>query len=291
MQQNSSFVNKSANFSQTLLLKNILKPCLEAVNAVTLRNNVDDHTKQTNYYIIPNNNVKYYMFVVPKNKLDASNKSFDILYMFPDKQTQIDLQSNHVIYNTISDFCTEIDSVFDKLLLLEGYLYKEDTKIHYLITDILYEHDHVVTGDYCFRYSYIESMYNTLSKCENINNHMSINVHPVFNSRTESIMSIFKTNFKFKSQLRADEYIDNYKKTRKVHPIPQGMSKKKIVRNKLFPDVYDVYDCLKGNHQALLYVKGLKESKILKQKFADNDILYMDCTFNVTYNKWQPVLE
>jgi hypothetical protein len=294
-----SFLNKSVNYSQTELLKlNILSPLLVSYNDFLIKKdnksdiNLDINTGISYDYLIPNNNKKYYLLITKKHLLETNNslddknrqtKSYDILYLYPDQ------------YNSekdnCSDFYMEIDHTFNDELLLEGYLYKNENKYHYLLTDILIKNKKIIDVSFELRYTLLNEIIKTIRmEClKELNNHMTINIHPVFDMANTCFVKIFKNNFTYKDKIVAVENISNFVKNRYVDKIrPSDIKRVEIGR---YTDVYNVYNSDTNNHEGILYVKGIMESKRLKEMFDQNNIktITLKCCWNTKFSKWQPI--
>jgi hypothetical protein len=297
----SSFINKNANVSQTVLLTSILKPLLENYNKFLLSR--DNLNLNCEYHLIPNNNQKYFLYISQKNKLErigSNQKNYNILYFFPDKISKEYYSNNKLEYNKLSDFYIEIDLVFSYDILLEGYLYRsKEGKLHYLLTDILYKNTDLITFDYKLRYNLLNEIFMPLKKnLINLNDHLYINLHPMFNNINENMITIFKHNFIFKEQLCCLEKIELFSKERSIivdYPSEGNTQENtkdyviKLIEKTKYADVYNVFDKVTNNKQGILYIKGVKDSKYIKELFNknSNSIIEHECIFNKNFNKWQ----
>jgi len=297
-----SFLNKSVNYSQTDFLKTkILSPLLVSYNEFLIKKdnrsdiNLDVNTGISYDYLIPNNNKKYYLLITKKRLLEPNSvndkeknfnnnrsNSYDILYLFPD-------QFNSETDNC-SDFYMEIDPVFSDELLLEGYLYKdEQNKYSYLLTDILIKNKKIIDVSFELRYTLLNEIIKGIRmEClKELNNHMTINVHPMFDMENTCFVKIFKTNFVYKDQITAIEHVSKFTKRRYVDKI-KGNDIKRLEIGK-YTDVYNVFNSDTNNNEGILYVKGINESKQLKNMFKDKKTIILKCSWNVTFSKWQPI--
>ena len=297
----SSFINKNANVSQTVLLTSILKPLLENYNKFLLSR--DNLNLNCEYHLIPNNNQKYFLYISQKNKLErigSNQKNYNFLYFFPDKISKEYYSNNKLEYNKLSDFYIEIDLVFSYDILLEGYLYRsKEGKLHYLLTDILYKNTDLITFDYKLRYNLLNEIFMPLKKnLINLNDHLYINLHPMFNNINENMITIFKHNFIFKEQLCCLEKIELFSKERSIivdYPSEGNTQENtkdyviKLIEKTKYADVYNVFDKVTNNKQGILYIKGVKDSKYIKELFNknSNSIIEHECIFNKNFNKWQ----
>lgn len=263
-----SFINKSVNYSETILLKSkLLKPVLAEINKI--KKQEKKHNVQETNILIPNNNNKFFLFVTQKNKIMDTQDTSNILYFFSS--------------NNKKEFFIEINFCWSSTLLMEGYLYEDN---NYLLTDILYK-DNPITVDYLFRYGLLNELTHNLTLTK-LNNHLTINIHPIFTTENETIINIFLNNFKFKDSILALETITSYSKLTKLLPSSKQNTQMSIKKTK-YADVYNVYDS-DFNHVGILYVKGLRESKFLKTIIKSQEYTLLQCSFNTHVNKWQPIL-
>lgn len=293
-----SFLNKSVNYSQIDLLKtNILKPLLKSYNDFLLNRDDDDdvYTQNSYDYFIPNNNKKYYLLITKKKllekKLDKRESQYEILYFFPDTQIENDLntQISKDIKST-DDFFMEIDSVFKDDLLLEGYLYDNNGYYEYLISDFLIKNGDIVDVSFELRYCLLNELLKSVnnSVLKRLNDHMTINIHPIFKYENINFIKIFKNNFVYRRSIVCLEQISNFKKKRWVEKCES--SDNKIILKTNSSDIYNVYDTKSNNYLGILYVKGIRESKILEEMFKDDDNITLKCSWNKRFYKWQPIL-
>lgn len=294
----SKFLTSSVNYSETNVLLKYLSPILESYNQEIIFETKKLVNKQYEY-IIPNNNNKYYLFIVNKNDITSNdiNSKYKILYFFPD--TQEDIYNNITTKQCRSDFYVEIDnyktSFTNSNYLFEGYYY--ETHKHFLITDVLAIDSKIIKCDYSLRYSLIYKLINN-QNLTNLNGHLTINIHSIFELDFENydndiqgsqLFNIFKNNFIFKQDICAIEYINmvSFKKYRELIDVKYKEDNKTITKSK-YIDVYQVFNSTSNNLEGVLYVKGLKESKLLKDMFLKKDIIELKCVFNNTFKKWQP---
>lgn len=285
-----SFIDKSANYSQTTFLKTkLLAPVLNSYNTFVLNSKNVIHP---DIYISLNNNKKYYCYITKKRSIEQCKEDYDILYFFPDEIGKEELNKLEVEH--VTDICVEINGRFTDSFLLEGYLYKtDDNKNVYLATDILLKNENVVSCDYPLRYALLSELIFSLKSINNMNNHLTLGVHPVFHIDNENILKVFQHNFIFKQQLFCVEKIENFRKTRQRIQAQdnEGVFQKRISPTPL-SDVYNVFDVTTGNHEGILYVKGIKESKKLKdltqKRTAD---AFITCSYNIHFKKWQPAFD
>jgi hypothetical protein len=291
-----SFINKSVTYSQISLLKqNILLPLLQMYNEHLLKvkssNKTFDKDINTGLsfdYIIPNNNKKYYLLITKKSYLESgSNSNYNILYFFPDENV------NET--NTIGDFFLEINNLFNDDFLLEGYLYKaSDNNYEYLLTDILFKNKSILNMSYDLRYVVLNEILFSITreKLKALNNHMTINVHPIFNEQNQNLIKVFRHNFIYKNEIYYLERVKDFEKTRFIGITDKRDSEKYIEVGK-YTDVYNVYNKNSNNFEGILYVKGISESVKMKQLFKTDGCkrILLNCTFNINFKKWQPVFQ
>ena len=291
-----SFINKSVNYSQTVLLKtSLLAPMLNSYNNFLLFNKnkeKDDIWSQLDYNIIPNNNKKFYLLICKKSELDHSKDNFNTLYFFPDNNTEITFEHEKVNSNHISDFFLEINNLFTDNFLLEGYLYNNNGSYEFLISDILFKNEVLINCDYPLRINLLNEIIMPIQKkLVHLNNHLTINLHPIFNSTNENIINIFNNNFIYAKELNSFECINNFYKSRYIKKFPQKNEKEEVLKyieRGNYTDVYNIYNIDTGNSDGILYIKGLAESKLLKTKFKDNKNITLKCVYNNIFKKWQP---
>ncbi|NBO99360.1 MAG: hypothetical protein EBU90_04430 [Proteobacteria bacterium] len=326
-----SFINKSVNYSETVLLKSQLAPLLKEYNELVLSKisaNKTNPFSSAQYFIVPNNNIKYYLYITHKQRLEPCRESYNILYFFPDDYT-VDFvkESTPIKQNYITEFCLEIDRRFDREYIFEGYLYQNESSNNtqtFLITDILYQQTDssngsgtgigtgiatgigsgstsgtncVVDCDYALRYTLVNEILYSKPGLTALNNHINIGIHPVLSHDAENMVSIMENNFVFARQLSSIERIENFTKTRTqkqtIDDSTQLHATNKLITKGVFPDVYTVQDATTLDQQGILYVKGLKDSKSLKALFQkqDNNGITLPCRYNVSFDKWQPVFD
>lgn len=303
-----SFINKSVNYSETFLLKSQLAPLLKMYNDVVLAkisaSKTNPFTSAT-YFLVPNNSIKYYLYITNKQRLENCRETHNILYFFPDDYTvQHVKQFDPIKQNYITDFYLEIDQRFNREYLFEGYLYQNESSNNtqtFLITDILCQGNEsdssnkfsVIDCDYALRYTLVNEVLYSKPGLTALNNHINIGIHPVIPHESENMVSIMENNFVFSSQLCSIENIQNFSKTR-IQKQPMQSVEDKVISKGGFPDVYIVKHATTLDQQGILYVKGLKESKQLKGLFATcngkNEIT-LTCRYNTSFNKWQPIFE
>lgn len=292
-----SFLNKSVNYSQTdFLKKNILSPLLNSYNEflLNIKQTVvfdkDVNTGNSYDYLIPNNNKKYYLFVMKKNTLENQKTNYEILYFFPDQYNNFEYKDDINIQMNISDFCLELDSIFNDELLLEGYLYKNDEKYEYLVTDILMKNKQIINVSFELRYVMLNEIIKKIGRerLQYLNNHMTINIHPIFDIENEKMIKLFKDNFIYKNQIDCIEKISQFSKRRFVYTKNMCNELKNIKMGK-YTDVYNVYNTNTNNLEGILYIKGIQESKMIKELFKNASIITLKCKWNQNFCKWQPI--
>ena len=249
-------------------------------------------------YIIPNNNKKYYLLILNKHDITPNNMNskYKICYFFPDTYH---ISNGILDKNTMSDFYVEIDSnktQFDKnIYLFEGYLYGDSSK-HYLITDVLSIDGKIISVPYSIRYNII----NQIISCQNLSNlngHLSINIHSIFDVddndidlQSEQIFHMFKNNFLFNDEISSLEFIEEntVEKINKTTKKNDSIQTKRITKGKYF-DVYNVFDVETNNFENILYVKSLNDSRKLRSMFETKDQIDLKCKFHEYFKKWYPI--
>jgi hypothetical protein len=298
-----SFVTKSANYSQSVLLKNkILRPLLKLYNDYLLKQNIlkdkfclnkDINTGTSSEFIIPNNNKKYYLFITKKSHLEKTKENYNILYFFPDDYSINSFESNNIVKNTLSDFYLEINNEFADEYLFEGYLYNDNDKQQFLITDILIKNNTVVSMDYNMRLTVINEIILDIN-LQDLNNCTSINLHPVFSKENENLIKIFKKNFIYRSDICCIELINNFTKTRFVD-VRNIEDCNKTIQPGKYSDVYNVYNIETNNYEGILYIKGLKESRYIRNLMALSKTglqkIILKCKYNYEFKKWHHIIE
>jgi hypothetical protein len=298
----SKFIASSVNYSETNVLKSkYLSNILELYNQEILSeskkliNNVQK-------YIIPNNNNKYYLLIVNKNDITPNNinTKYKIFYFFPDSMDED--RNNKLIKNTKSDFYVEVDNYKANFsssnYLFEGYLYTSNDQNHFLITDILAVDSKIIKCDYSLRYALIYKLIAT-QQLNNLNGHLYINVHSIFELTTDSyepdiqtsqIFNMFKNNFIFKEEISTIEYVNEVSLKKQKEVLQTKILKSiKIITKGKYIDVYNVFNTETNNIEGILYVKGLKESTYLQKLCSLSDSFELNCEFNNNFKKWQPI--
>ncbi len=290
MQPNTSFINKSVNHDQSILLKTkYLAPLLRSYNARIQTNQPFDGGKQT--FIIPNNNRKYYLYVTSKSSIETCKENYNLLYFFPSDNTVKYYSQCKTTKHVISDFYLEINNSFNNEMLLEGYLYEVNGKYTYLLSDILVRDGDVVDCDYALRHCLLNELVFEGKDLRYLNDHLTIGVHNVFRTDNENMIAVFQNNFIFRHQLCAVEKINNFSKQQFVTEANKHDKQlAKRIENGKYADVYNVYNADNGDHEGILYIKGLKASKYIKAKLQNKSFILQDCVFNSTFGKWEPLL-
>jgi hypothetical protein len=243
--------------------------------------------------LIPNNNRKMYLYVVNKGVVDGSKDMYNILYFFPDEFSEMWYkENNYCLENAISDFYLEMDHVLNDSYLFEGYLYKRDDKMDFLMTDVLMKNGNVVMCEYALRYAMLSEIlyYDIKRPLKDINNHISINIHPIVLKSSEMLIKILKSNFIYKDQICCVEHIVNFRKKRYVEDIIENKKGLKKIEKGKYTEVYNVYNDVTNDKEGILYVKGIKESKKLRELFNDGEVrVVLECVYNVKFSKWEPI--
>lgn len=279
-----SFINKNISYSQTSMVKTkLLKPLLTKFNSF-LENKKDTFLFEEHQCIIPNNNKKFYCFIIKKNQLEDTKENYNILYFFSEYNNN----------NEFVDFFIETEFLFNENILLEGYLYDYPNNTSFLATDILIKNEEIINADYLFRYTLLnELIYPINLNLKKINNNITIGVHSLFNNENKNMIDIFKNNFIYKNEICCVEIVNNFNKKRYIDDSNiELQNENKIIEKTNYTDVYNVFNLQTKEAEGILYVKGIKESAELKVLFKNNDnqIVTTMCEFNNKFNKWQPIL-
>lgn len=277
------FLNNSVDYCEEYMIKTTLHKYIETYNMFLYNYNckLNLSDKESNI-IIPNNNKKYYLFIQKKN---AKNTT---LFFFPDLISKKYFNDFLLVKNTIDEFFIECDIIFeDHCYLLEGYLYENEGKKHFLISDILFKGNMIVEQSYEYRFNLIKSLfYKKIHMMSDINNLLSISIH---NHIQEHLLPIFLNNFKWKEQIICVEIVNNFEKNRKFLKRENkncDQMLKKIVKTKV-SDVYNVYNIETNNFEGNLYINSIKTSKYVSGLFQNQDELKLECCFNTYFQKWQ----
>lgn len=263
----SKFINTCVNYSEINVLKNLLKPLLIDFN----NHLVDVNEKQFNLrndqdIVIPNNGIKYYMFVSPK-----VSTNFKTLYFFPENFT-----CEHY------EFFMEVENSMFKheKYLFEGFLYNNN---NFLVSDILFINTNLVKTDYYTRFNLIND--NIPKPIHNINGFFNISIHHYLSGY--DLLQFFSNNFFFKNELTQLEIINNnnFQKTIKLLQSEKLNSNKLIEKTKIV-ELYNVYNLETKNHEGVLYIKSIKDSKIIKDLCKNKDSTIIECKWNKIFNKW-----
>ena len=283
MSNELKFLNNSVDYSEEYVIKNVLYKYIETYNMFLYNYNskLNLSDKDSNI-IIPNNNKKYYLFIQKKNIKNTT------LFFFPDLISKKYFNDFLLIKNTIEEFFIECDIRFDdNSYLLEGYLYENEGKKHFLISDILFKGDTLVECQYEYRFNMIKDLfYKKISVKEKINNLLSIGIHNYIN---EDILPMFLNNFKWREQIICIEYINNFEKNKKLLSQKNKMNNKtlkKVIKSKI-SDIYNVHNIDTNNFEGHLYINSIKMSKYISSLFKDSDTLKLQCSFNTYFQKWQ----
>ena len=171
-------------------------------------------------------------------------------------------------------------------------MYKgSDNNYEYLLTDILLKNKSILNVSYELRYVVLNEILLSITreKLKALNNHMTINVHPIFNEQNQNLIKVFRHNFIYKNEICYLERVKDFEKTRFVGITDKQDCEKYIEMGK-YTDVYNVYNKNSNNFEGILYIKGISESVKMK-RLINNNIKHtlLNCTFNINFKKWQPV--
>lgn len=263
----SKFIDSCANYSEINVIRKLLKPLLNDFNNHLVNINKKQFNLKNDYnFLIPNNGIKYYMFLTSKPK-----SKFKTCYFFPDKFTN----EHDEFFIEINDFGFEKDSY-----LFEGYLYNTDT---FLISDLLFIDSKLLEIDYITRHTIINSIFTR--QHNNINGFFNIGIHHYL--RNENLLPIFLENFIFKNTLKQIEHLNNINFEKTIENIDNNKQTcKKIIEKTKLVEVYNVYNIESKNNEGLLYIKSIKDSKKIKELFKNTDSTTLECNWNSNFNKW-----
>lgn len=308
-----SFITKSAGYSETeelktKFLKNVCEDIISTIRNLKIEksNFYKDRTdtgEADDEIFIVNNNKKYYVYFIPKKMVSNCDNEYNLLYFFPDEKTVSFFKNDKINSNVISDFYIETEIKFKNIVscLFEGYMYKiSDNNYHYLITDILYINSNqdinVLQLDYISRFALLNEFF--INKPElsikNINNNINVGIHQIFSKSKKNMINIFKNNFIYKQELCCIETVNKKSFNKKSFIEPNNQIQSKLIeRSDKFVDVYNVYDINTMNHDGILYIKGLVESRQMNQIFGNKSKIgereIIKCKWNSHFNKWQPI--
>ena len=306
----TKFLNNSVDYCEEYGIKKSLSKYIQAYNKYLYNYKKGIHLNDNKEceLFIPNNNKKFFLYIFKHNV-----KNSYVLYFFPDKNCKMYFSNFLLIKNTINDFFIECDMKFDdQSYLLEGYLYGNSSKQHFLITDILFRNGNIIQSDYSNRLHLInELFFNKISKMNNINNVLSIGIHNCIN---HFLINVFLNNFIWKNEIICIETIRNFEKKTEFLPVQnkntgscftqartdsgsQNVSSKKIVKTKV-SEIYNVYNIETNDFEGILYIDTLKTSRYLLSLFKvsdtctqsrdrEHDEIIYDCIFNTYFQKWQ----
>jgi len=304
----TKFLNNSVDYCEEYGIKKSLCKYIEIYNKYlyNYKKGIHLNDNKESELFIPNNNKKFFLYVFKHNI-----KNSYVLYFFPDKNCKMYFSNFLLIKNTINDFFIECDIKFDdQSYLLEGYLYGNSSKQHFLITDILFKNGNIIQSEYSNRLHLInELFFNKINKMNNINNVLSIGIHNCIN---HFLINVFLNNFIWKNEIICIETIRNFEKKLDFLPVQntntesegKKVSSKKIVKTKI-SEIYNVYNIQTNDFEGILYIDTLKTSRYLLSLFnqheerqdpdsvtrQDHDEIIYDCVFNTYFQKWQIILQ
>lgn len=306
MSVETKFLNNSVDYCEEYTIKNMVCKYTDMYNKFlyNYKKKVNLNDNKDSEKIIPNNNKKFYLFIYTSGNAHSMFKSkksdkCNTLYFFPDKKCKSYFDDYLLVKNTIDEFFIECDlKLEDPVYLLEGYLYGDNEKKHFLITDILFKGNNIIECDYEGRRDLINDLFmDKIDKMKNINNILSIGIH---NCMQNHLLNIFLNNFIWKNDIVCIENVCNFEKntlflsenTLENKPVKNENVKdnidKSIVKTKV-SDIYNVYNINTNDYEGLLYISTLKMSKHLKCLFQNTEQLTLKCSFNKNFQKWQHI--
>lgn len=280
-----SFIKNSVNYSQTDVVKKQLRKVLQACNDVALRalrtpsNQFTAQQRDAAVAVTPNNGKKYYTYVFRKTLVEdgsSPSQDYDVMYFFPDPTA---LSTDRLQQFRLSDFYVETQRLFDTDVLFEGYMYDNN---EYLVTNVLFKGGVAVDPaavDAETRFCMVnELLFPLLPKLKNLNDTVTVGIHPFLSSSRVSYSALMLHNFKHKAELAADCDL----------PSEVAVTQKLVTKTKL-PDVFMVAQAETRCPEGMLYVPSVKHSKYLRTLFAATDTTALDCVYNRNFKKWQVV--
>ncbi len=270
-----TFINKSVTYSQTIMLRKQLAQVLNKINDCYSSSSKKPFENES-YYLIPNNGVKYYLYITNKSDFENGNKDFNLLYFFSKLNTE---------------FCIEIEKHFAEPILLEGFMYNaKNNKKHFLVTDILYKNDSVLEYDYLMRYSLLNKLIKPMNA---LNDFISVSLHHILHVENEKMVKIMFNNFIYKNQLNSIETVYKYVKENSKYKCLQNQdTQNKLILKTNLPDVYIVKNIDTCKKEGILYIKGIEESKKVANLFkSDTESCSILCKYNNTFYKWEPIID
>jgi hypothetical protein len=221
-----------------------------------------DNKKNTYNFVLPNNGNKYYLYVT---SVSHSNPTYGnpgvILYFF----------------GKSDEFCLEINSngVNNKLLgcLFEGYIYEEDRKYTYQVSDILYKNEkHLEKLSFSKRQMILSDiLYSPIVQSiiyKDLNTTFTIDIACVF-YKNDNLDTLIKFNKFYRYFVYYDYINDNGSKYRDI--LEKDDRKEHLVIKKgEKTEIYNVYNPKNMDFLGILYVPSLSVSKYLKNTFAGN---------------------
>lgn len=213
----------------------------------------------TNLYFVLNNNNKWYCLI-------TLYESSNYLFFYDNKG---------------STFYIQVSKFTNQECLVEGYVYEENNKKVFKVTDILGSNSIIINQSYSKRLELLNGIIPPLLPfLQNLNSIYNFEIHKVYTEDYKQFLSISKQYI---------ETIDDYNKTNvNLYIIENKTDEDKLVMSTKIPDVYQVFHAETHAKQGILYVKTIKDSKDLLNKFSNNcTSIILPCTFNVSFNRWE----
>lgn len=170
MKKNSEkFIDNTANYNIINYFKqNFLVEILEKYNSHLLNNEKNVTFLNTSHFLIPHNNNKYYLCVIPKYLIDKTSiQNYDILYFFNSSGDSFFIELNINNFNVFSSNKSNYNST-NNTYLFECFLYSvnntqtnhtglENYECH--ISDILIYKNEICNLDYVSRHNLCKNFY------------------------------------------------------------------------------------------------------------------------------------
>jgi hypothetical protein len=176
MKKNSEkFIDNTANYNIVdYFKKNFLVGLLEKYNLYLINQSKNVNFLNTKHFLIPHNNNKYYLCVIPKYLIDkTSTQNYDILYFFNSTGDSFFVELNINNFNVLSS-----NKSSHNIYLFECFLYSiNNTQTNHTgldnydcyISDILIYKNEICELDYVSRHSLLKNFYIFKNKKETLN--------------------------------------------------------------------------------------------------------------------------
>jgi hypothetical protein len=265
---------KTNNYSlSTFLQEKFLNNTLSIYNTFLLKKTkIPNVSYCKDAVLLLNNNVKFYLFIIPKSKIDKyAGNQYSCFYFFSSQ-------------NVNENFYIESELIAKESLLFEGYLYDTKTdKREYLITDFLVKNDIPLDFSYEDRRRQIVKFQDYFNSIYNDN--ISINIHHYITDA--KMIDMFKANFIYNVNC-IETITHDFKKSSKLHVINKPDTTMSIEKTEK-TEIYNVKDISTNNDMGVLYIKTLNDSRKMRELFMDKTVTTLLCKYNTTFHKWSPI--